>query len=132
MRGIPPHKTVFNPAQCTLNTNIFSNPLVILLNGARKGGHVVLLRTHDDWPITAMRLVAVQFALVHDIRLQEPFSVSRLAQLVWSSCYVLTLALAFLGRVLLGMGLHYDTKIKLSYVAFQICWGVFRLDHPSC
>ena len=56
VRGIPPHKTVLHPVQCTLNTSMFSDPLFILSNDARAVG-LMVLRTHDDWPITAMYFI---------------------------------------------------------------------------
>jgi len=65
----------------TLNTSIFSDPLVILLNDAQARGHVAL-PTRGDWPITAMSLVLsnLQWFTRYDLRNDYPF-------LGWPSSY---------------------------------------------
>ena len=82
VRFIPPHKWFQKPVYYTLNTSIFSDPLIILLNDAQARDHVAL-PTHDDWPITAVSSVLsnLQWFARYDLRIDYPF-------LGWPSSYI--------------------------------------------
>ena len=71
------------PVYYTLNTSIFSDPHIILLDDAQARGHVAL-PTHDDWPITAVSsaLSNLQWFVRYDLRNDYPF-------LGWPSSYLL-------------------------------------------
>ena len=58
------------PVYYTLNTSIFSDPLISSLNAAQARGHVAL-PTHGDWTILSVSLVLsiLQWFATYDLRI---------------------------------------------------------------